>query len=141
MLFFPFISFQDQSWSYKLYRWCRRIPCFIKICKRFESHLKAEYSTVELATLKRNMLCRYNRNKKKGLESKLWISKKFKQNFLIVPNRKANQTDQMTIQKRLSLDKIKFSRPNIIHFLFCIQILYLQRILESKIFLLSRRQG
>ena len=47
---FSIHSFQDQSWSYKLYRWYGRIFCFIQMCKRCQPHLKAEYSTVELAT-------------------------------------------------------------------------------------------
>lgn len=62
---FSIHSFQDQSWSYKLYRGSGRILFFIQMCKRCSSHLKAEYSTVELATLKNKVLqiCRYNQNK------------------------------------------------------------------------------
>lgn len=54
-------SFQDQSWSYKLYRGSGRILFFIQMCKRCQSHLKAEYSTVELATppTKKSKYCKY----------------------------------------------------------------------------------
>ena len=58
---FSIHSFQDQSWSYKLHRGSGRILFFIQMCKRCQSHLKAEYSTVELATppKKKRTYCKY----------------------------------------------------------------------------------
>lgn len=37
------------------------------MCKNCQSHLKAEYSTVELATPPKKKMCRSNRNKKLDL--------------------------------------------------------------------------
>ena len=37
------------------------------MCKNCQSHLKAEYSTVELATPPQKKMCRSNRNKKLDL--------------------------------------------------------------------------
>jgi len=34
MLLFPFITFEDQSWSSRLYQESGRICCFIQMCKR-----------------------------------------------------------------------------------------------------------